>query len=344
MGYKTGIYMGVLMSCLVFQLSTRLQAQTTKQMLMKHMMDSMRAQAMDEYATRYPMLRQASFQYDVLGQRTVKGKLQGDPLFKGKASISRIRSNFNLPLASWGKNKVTGSVNYQQFHYNMDQVKSLDPQSTYPITNQKDTKSVVGFTGTFSRTDTLLGVPVSYSASMSGLTDEFTSIKRINYLATVTVPIKRTATSSLTLGLVGIIDPSSIIPAIPVISYWRKFEGRNLDLYIDMPSRVQLRKQLGKRSWVFLGTELGGNIYFYDLNLPSLPENTIYSTVDLKTGFNLEHKLTKKIVVGMSGGFYSLFRSNLFDKKRKSNQYFFETNGGTVPYISFSASLLPFLR
>ena len=322
----------------------QLRGQAVKQLDMSRRMDSIKAAYLDEYATRYPMLRQAAFNYDLLGKRTVKGRLHGRPIFEGKARLSRISANFNMPLAAWGKNKISGSVNYQQLHYNLDQVKTINANTDYPISNQKGTKSVVGFTGTFSRTDTLLGMPVSYSASMSGLTDEFTSVKKVNYLATVTVPIKRSANASLSVGLVGIIDPSSIIPIIPIISYWRKYEGRDLDLYIDLPKRLQLRKQLGKSSWVFLGSQLGGNLYFFDINHPGLPENSIYSSVDLKTGFNLEHKLSKKIVIGLNGGLYTLFKSKVYDKKKKSNQYFFETNGATTPFVSFSASLLPLLK
>jgi hypothetical protein len=322
--------------------STTLFAQTAKELARKHMIDSIKMAVLSDYATRYPILRQGSIATDIIGGRTVTGELNGRELYEGKMNITRIRSNFKVPVAQWGKNNLTGAVSYQQTHFDTRDITSYDP--AFSSANQSLTKSTVGLTMTFSRSDTIFGRQINYSAGISGLTDEATSIKRINYMGTVNVPLSRTATSSWSVGLAVILDPSSVAPVVPFVSYWHKFKESDLDLYIDMPYRIALRKQLSKRSWVIAGSELGGNLYFFDLNAPGLPQNSIYSSIDIRSGATFEYRVTKKLILGVAGGLYTTAQSRIFDHNAKPNDYFFRTSNGSAPYISFSVSFLPFLK
>lgn len=313
-----------------------------KEVAMKRKIDSIKLAALGDYATKYPMLRQGAFAVDMIGSRRVKGELNGSNLFEGKTNITRIRSNFNIPLAQFGKNVVAGTISYQQINFTTRDVKSYQPD--FAAVDQSLTKQTVGFTVSFTRLDSLFNRPISYSGSLSGLTNEFSSIKRLNYIGNVVYSVSRTPTSSWAVGLAVVIDPSSVAPVVPFVSYWHHYKNSNLDLFIDMPSRVALRKQLSRKSWASMGSELGGNLYFFDLEQASLPQNAIYSTIDLRTGLTLEYMLTRKLVIGISGGMYTLARSTMFEHDAKTSDYFFRTNGGTVPYLTVSMSLLPFLK
>lgn len=317
-------------------------AQTTRDQIRARMIDSIKMAAISEYATRYPLLRQGVITTDFIGNRDIKGELLGNDLFEGKTNITRIRSNFNVPVASWGKNLITGTISYQQIHFDTKEIKSFHAE--FPATDQSATKSTVGFTASFSRSDSLFNHQINYSGSVSGFTDELTSIKRFNYLGSVTVPVSRTRNHSWTVGMILIIDPSAVTPVLPVISYWHKFSKSDWDLYVDLPSRIVVRKQLTKRSWVFLGSELGGNLYFFDINKAPLPQHSIYSTIDLKTGATLEYMVTKKLVIGASGGIYTAARSRLTEKNGRIDDYFYRTSNGSAPYLSLSISFLPFLK
>jgi hypothetical protein len=316
-------------------------AQTAKELAMKNMIDSIKIATLSDYATRYPLLRQGFISTDIIGSSKVRAELNDKDLYKGNMNVVRIRSNFNIPLAQWGKNVVTGTVSYQQSNFDTHDLQSYNPG--FPGGDRNITKSAVGFTATYSRSDSLFNHPISFSGSLSGLTDEFSSIKRINYLGTVTIPVSKNQKSSLTVGLVVIIDPSAIAPIIPVVSYWRKLDT-DLDLYVDFPSRAVVRKQVSKRSWFFAGSELGGNLYFFKLDQPGLPQNTIFSSIDIKTGANFEYLVTKKLVLGVNGGLYTTASPRLFDHDDKPTAYFAKANGSSAPYISFSISFLPFLK
>jgi len=317
-------------------------AQTDKQKATTKMIDSIKMAMFSQYAESYPALRQGFLATDFIAGRIVTGELNGKDLYQGKMNIERIRSNFNIPLAQWGKNIITGTVSYQQIHFETNNVTSFSP--SFPSTDQSVNKSTVGLTATFSRTDSIFNHPINYSGSVSGLTNEATSIKRVNYLGLIVVPISRSKYSSFTLGVVVMIDPSAVAPVIPIISYWHKFQASDLDIYVELPSRIALRKQLSKKAWATVGSELGGNIYFFDLNQPSLPQNNIYSTTDIRSGATFEYLVTKKLVLGVSGGLYTVASSRMFDHNDKPDQYFFRTSNGSSPYISFSISFLPFIK
>jgi hypothetical protein len=336
---KIKFYLGTVVLSTLFTVS---YAQNTNPLTRQRMIDSLKMSALSDYATRYPILRQGSIATDFLGARTIKGELNGHDLYEGKTNISRIRAAFKIPLAEWGRNTITGVVSYQQIHFDTKDITSYNP--AFSTANQSLNKSTVGFTATFSRSDSIFNHPVTYSASVSGLTDELSSIKRVNYSGTLNVPLSRTATSSWSVGVAVIIDPSSVAPVVPFVSYWHKFKDADLDLFVDIPYRVAVRKQLSKKSWVFAGSELGGSLFFFDLKQPSLPQNNIYTSLDIKTGATFEYLLTKKLVFGVSGGVFTTAQARIFDHNAKPNDYFFKTSNGSVPYVSFSLSFLPFLK
>nr|WP_067058273.1 hypothetical protein [Mucilaginibacter sp. L294] len=317
-------------------------AQTAKELATKHMVDSLKMAALSDYATRYPFLRQGFLATDITGGRNVKAELNGKDLYAGEMNITRVRASFNIPLAQWGKNTVTGTVSYQQTHFDTHDIQSYSPQFT--AKDQSITKNAVGFTASYSHSDSLFNHPVNFGGSISGLTDEFSSIKRINYLGNISVPIKRSQYSSLTVGLVVIIDPSAVAPVVPFISYWHKYKNSDWELFVDLPQRIVVRKQLTKKSWVFLGSELGGSLYFFDLNQPNLPQNAIYSAMEIRSGATFEYLVTKKLVLGVSSGLYSTASPRLFDHNDKPSDYFAKINGGSAPYINFSLSFLPFIK
>lgn len=317
-------------------------AQTPKGMPSQKTMDSLKAVALSQYAKRYPSMRQGSFSRDVIGKGTVKAELNGKALYEGEMRTTRTRANFNVPLAVWGRNVVSGTVNYQRVRFETEGIKSSDPQ--FEAIDRSTTKSTLGFSASFGGADSIFSIPLAYSASISGVTDQFSSIKRVNYLATLIFPLKRNQYSALSLGLVLVLDPSAVAPAIPIISYWHKYKTSDLELFVDLPSRISLRKQWSERSWTSIGTELGGNLFFFDLNHASVPQDAAYSSAELRTGATFEYLLTKKLIFGMNGGLYSSISPRMFKRNDKPTEYFLKTKNASVPYLSFSISFLPFLN
>ncbi|MBB6109977.1 hypothetical protein [Mucilaginibacter lappiensis] len=305
------------------------------------MTDSSKMANLSAAAINYPMLRQAAISTDIMSGRNITAKFNGNPLFKAKTQLTRIGANFNLPIAQWGKNSVTASISYLHERTDLSQVESYNPQ--IPVRNSVINTTTIGFTASYMRIDTLFNHQVFYSASFTGLTDELSRVRIASEMLGISVPFTRTATTSFSVGLYYINNPTAPTHVIPVIAYWHQFETGNIQLFADFPSRVILKKQLSPKSWVSFGSELGGSQSFLALNQP-FPHNAVSSTMEIKTRAGFEYLVSKKILLGINGGMSSTLSSRVFKQGDKQSDYFIKGSGGTVPYVNFSISFLPFLK
>ncbi|TDQ11184.1 DUF6268 family outer membrane beta-barrel protein [Pedobacter metabolipauper] len=301
--------------------------------------DSIRKMQMEQAALRNPVLRQINISTDVITRGDISGKINGDPLFKGKASTVRTTALFNVPVKSWGKNSVSTSISYFQQRLKVDEVQSFQPglSNDDVIFN----KSTVGLTASFQRRDSLFGKPVFYMASVSGVTNDAGSIKKLSYLGTALFPIKQTATTRYSAGVVINIDPSLKIPAFLLFTYWHKFKN-DLEFNLNLPSQIAFRKGLSDRLSATAGTSLSGSLAFFELNQPNVPHDANYTTIDLKTGIGVEYRIGKKFVFGMNGGILTPLSARAFDRTKTSDEYFLNNKISNAPYVNFSFSVLPF--
>jgi hypothetical protein len=316
-------------------------AQTSKEKISTAHIDSLKEAYWDDVALKYPIFRQGFLSTDIIGSGNTEAYLHGNPLFKGKINIVREQGNFNIPLTYWGKNSLVASVNFQNQHFDVNPTQVYNPQ--FPFKDMSIDKGIVGFALTYTRRDSLFNLPVVYNGTVAGFTDDYSSVKKINYQGTITFPFRHTANSSMSLGLAVIIDPSTPSPVLPVFYYWHKYDN-NLELFIDIPTRISLRKQLSSNTWASFGTQMSGSFVFFNIDEPALPQNDTYSTFELKTGPTFEYLVSKKIVLGVSGGLFSTLTSKEFKQNTNPNDYFGKNNNSSVPYVNFTVSFLPFFR
>jgi hypothetical protein len=327
---------------IVFLLSIgKLMAQTDQKAMMKKMTDSIKMVYLRAAAIQYPVLRQAFVSTDIMGGWDMTGKFDGKDFIKARAQLTRVRANANLPIVQWGKNTITGSLSYLHQHTDLQQVTGYNPE--VPVGNSAINTSTIGLSVSYTRVDSLFNHPVIYSAIITGLTNELSTVRRVNEFAGVNIPFKRTATTALSVGLYYINDPTIPTHLLPLISYWHQFHTGNIQLFADLPYRILLKKQLSAKSWLSFGTELSGSESFLSLNEP-LTHHAISSTLELKTGPAVEYLLTKKIILGVSGGLFSTLSSKVFPQGGTPADYFMKTNSHSVSYINVTISSLPFLK
>ena len=305
------------------------------------MMDSVKMSYLRQAAMRFPLLRQGGISKEIVGREEVKSDLYGNKLAESDVRISRIRANFNVPIISSGKNTIGASVGLLQQRFDFDQTKSFNPE--YPVSDMKVDKTTINLSAFAARTGTLFNKPVTLSVNLSGLTDQMVSTFRLNMIAAASMTLKRTATTSYAVGLLVLIDPSAPTPVVPYFNYWHKFDN-NWELFLDLPTRLALRKQVTKKASIAFGSELSGSTAFLDLKEPGLPQKNLYATLELKTGPTFEYLVSKSIILGVSGGLFSTVTSRVYDRSAKSDDYFIKNKMGTTPYINFSISILPFLK
>jgi hypothetical protein len=307
----------------------------------RKMIDSMRMAAMSQIAQQNPILRQVHISTDVIGNGDITSRLYGDPIFKGKARTVRTNARFTVPVKSWGKNSISASFSYFQQRLEITAVQSLNP-----LVGSEDrifNKSTVGLTASFVRRDSLFRRPIFYSVNVLGLTNSASSIKKLSYLGTAIFPLKQTATTRYSVGIVINIDPSLKVPVVPIFTYWHKFSN-GVELNFNMPQQVGFRKAFSDKFWATFGTSLSGSVAFFNISQPNLPNDVNYTNVDLKTGPGMEYRIGKKFIIGVSGGLLTPLSSRVFDRNKTSSDYFINNKLSNVPYVNFSFSVLPFLK
>lgn len=313
-------------------------AQNMFSMASQHPADTNRSEA-HEQAIRFPSLRQAAVTVDFFGSGHFDSRLNDKDFASGKSRNARISSYFTVPISSWDGNVIGATVYHTENFFN---VRSADNQLSDPKVNTgNSSKSTLGLSLNFSRTDAIFHTPVIYSAVFTGISDNLSTIRRFNFNGSVSFPLKHTADTYLSLGALVQIDPSAPIPVLPVINYFQKLNSRGLQLAVDLPQGASIRQSLSRNAWLYLGTNYNTYASFYESGNTSLPGHFSYNTIEFKSGPGFEYLLGRYVILGVSGGVNSTVSARGIAKGSTYNDPFIKTTNKATPYGEFRISLLP---
>jgi hypothetical protein len=314
-------------------------AQNMFSMSSLHPADTLRSESREQ-AIRYPALRRASITADLFGSGQYDSKLNGKDFASGKSRNARISSFFSIPVSSWGANVIGATIYHNEQFFNVRETNNqlADPQ----VNDGGISKSTLGLSLNFSRTDAIFHTPVIYSAVFTGLSDNLKAVRRFNFNGSISFPLKRTADVYLSVGALVLIDPSAPIPVLPIVNYFRKLNHSGLQLILDLPQGASLKQSLSHNFWIYVGTTANTYASFYHSSDPALPERFSYNTVEFKSGPGIEYLFGKYIILGISGGVNSVTTARAIAKGSNYNNAFIKTTGKSTPYGEFRISLLPF--
>lgn len=179
---------------------------------------------------------------------------------------------------------------------------------------------------------------------MNATIDAAFSQIRLSALGFATMNLVRTPISSLSVGIALIGDKSALVPGYLLINYSRKLPAAGLELFIDIPQRVAIRKELTNKTFITAGSELGGTMFFFSLKEPNLPTNAISTALNIKSGLTVEHMVSRNVIVGLSAGVMSTPMTKALGSRSRQSDYLIKTKTGNAPYVNFSISVLPFWR
>ncbi len=305
-------------------------------------MDSIRDALMDEAALKFPRIRQFSISHEEASVGNIRSELHGNDFFKGKLRSSKTTVNLNVPVVEKGKNIIMASFGAMQQHFSLDEV--VNYNLPYTVTNANEDMTTFSTGISYIRHDSLFGLPATFNVSVAGLFNQSFSRQRFTYSGLVSFTFLRNRNSSLMGGLVVIKDPSSPVPVFLFLSYYHKFQSLGMELMVDIPSRIAIRKELNHKTSLTAFGDLVGSNSFLDINNATLPQQAVYSSLSIKSGLLLEYRVAKKVVLSCSGGLQSTVTSKLVERGEKSSNYFIKNNNGTVPYVQVGVSLLPFWK
>jgi hypothetical protein len=328
------------------QVSAQEQMDPTQQgmvnIIRQKMIDSITALRIDEAALMYPVIRQFSITQQNNFSGNIRSKLYDNRIYNGRISTARTTVDMKLPILSQNKNILVANLGFIYQGIGLDKFEKASP--IFPLSVRDRNVSMFNFGLNYTRRDTLLNIPVSLTATVGGLFDAEFRSQQLSFGAVVTVPVITTESSRLTVGIIAIIDPSAMLPAIPFISYYHKFKAPDMDLMADMPYRIALRKAVTKRTSISIFGETSSNssFLFFGKGNPDLPDRMTFATTEQKSGLLLECRVTKKVVFSLSGGLNTTIQSRIFEVGKRQGDYLITNKNGAMPFVQLGFSLLPF--
>jgi hypothetical protein len=320
--------------------SFSIQAQNMISMASVHPVADTIGGSKKELAIRYPGLRQFNVAVNSYGYSDFDAKLDDKDFASGKIKTERISTFFNTPALNWKNNSLSATVFYTYTSTELKDIVNYLPD--VQLSSLNSNKSTIDLALNFSRTDSIFNHPIIYSLVTRVISDNLNSVRRFNFNGSFSLPLKRTANTSFSVGLLVIIDPSSPIPVEPIINYYHKFISSGLELIVDIPTGVNLKKQLAKNAWVIVGSNQSSYSIFYDHHNALLDGKVSYNTIELKSGAAFEYLFAKNVMLGVGGGINNFFSSRFFKDGENYNNASVISENKSTPYVNVSLSLLTF--
>lgn len=331
---KINLFAAAMLLC-----TTGAYAQNMFSMASQHPADTLRSEA-HEQAIRFPSLRQAAVTADLFGSGHFDSKLNEQDFVNAKSRNARISTYVTVPISSWNGNVIGASIYHTE---NFFDIREANNQLADPKVNTGNmSKSTLGLSLNYSRTDAIFHTPVIYSAVFTGMSDNLKTIRRFNFNGSIAFPLKRTADTYLSLGALVLIDPSAPLPVLPVINYFRKLNSHGLELIVDLPQGAMIKQSLFHNAWIYLGSNYNTYVSFYESGNAALPERFSYNTIELKSGPGFEYLLGKCLILGVRGGINSIVSARAIEKGSRYNDPFIKTTNKSTPSAEFRISFLPF--
>lgn len=317
-----------------------IQAQNMASMSSIHPEADTTSASKKELAIRYPDLRQFSVTYNNFGFSDFDLKLDGQNIASGKIRTERISTFFHSPSLKWKGNSLSASVYYTYTSIELKDIVNEMPSALLePLTTNKSTFDV---SLNYSRADKIFNHPIIYSLVTRGISDGFNSFRRFNLNGSFTLPIKKTQNTSFSVGLLVLIDPSSPTPVEPIVNYYHKFNSSAIELIVDLPNGINVKRQIAERAWLSLGSHQQSYSTFYNRDNSFFDGKVSYNTIELKSGVAFEYLFASNIMLSVGGGFNSYLSSRIFKDGENFNNASLTSKNKGVPYFNIGLSLLRF--
>lgn len=263
-------------------------------------------------AEQFSQARILDIRYGVIGSRDFDSEISGSEVGKGHAeAVQDFSLNINLPIIKKERWKLGYSGNYNFRSYNYTNAEDGNVQADLHYINSS--VNVTYFSTLFKK-------PVIYGARITADASE-EMFGRVTGMAFATMVLKRRSSSTLTVGLMGFIDPTTTVPILPTFTYTAPLFGNKWNLDVILPSHVMLRTRLGRTGRISFGTELESTRFYFKSNeIVPYTNNFEYRQTALKSGIMYEYLLKRKLVLTAKAGLLNIFQSRITEKGKRFNQ------------------------
>ncbi len=288
----------------------------------------------------FPSFRMFNIEYNHVGKTDFKSELFGEDFQKGTLKNQKtVNVGFNMPVYKKKKLTVTTSLIYKFNELEFDNLENVATSTSF---DQNNLITFHNFSTAVSATyfSSLFKKSIIYNTSIiaDGNQEGFERLKAMFGFSFI---MKRTARTTITLGAIAFIDPTSQIPFFPTFTYNHKFKNDTWDFDFILPQRILLRKYINKNSRLSVGSMLVSNGFYVNIDNPSFPAVAEYSQLDINTGLIYEYKINDNFITTIKGGMSSFISSRLTEKAQPNNDYFYKNEQDNRGYFNVGISYNP---
>jgi len=298
-------------------------------------------QAGKQIKAEFPRTRILNFEYGQSLSRDFDSELFGEEFQEGEIKNQKnFNASLNLPFYYTEKFVLTASANY---NFNEFEFQGLENTSATTIFEQDGIVGFHNFSGSVSGTyfSQLFGKPVIYNASVI-VDGNDKGFERLKGLVGASLIMKKTERTTITLGAIAFVDPTSQIPFFPTFTYKHNFKNSLWEFDFILPQRLLFRRYIGENSRLSLGSTFGGNGFYVNVNAPDFPDVFEYSQLEINSGLIYEYRLSDYIITTVKGGLTNFISNRLTEKGEPTEDYIYENNQDATGYFNVGFSIDPF--
>jgi len=298
-------------------------------------------EATKQIKAEFPRTRILNFEYGQSLSRDFDSELFDDDFQKGEIKNQKnFNVSLNLPFYYTEKLVLTASANY---NFNEFEFQGLENTSETILFEQDEIVGFHNFSGSVSGTyfSQLFGKPVIYNASVI-VDGNDKGFERLKGLVGASLIMKRTERTTITLGAIAFVDPTSQIPFFPTFTYKHDFKNSPWEFDFILPQRLLFRRYIGENSRLSLGSTFGGNGFYVNVNAPDFPNVFEYSQLEINSGLIYEYRLSDYIITTVKGGLTNFISNRLTEKGEPTGDYIYENNQDATGYFNVGFSIDPF--
>jgi|TARA_R100000479_G_scaffold28896_2_gene11470 hypothetical protein len=325
--------------CLLVLATTTIFSQSTEKT--KQPTDSLKQKTVVGIKEKFPRTRFLNFEYGQSLSRNFDSELFGEAFQEGDIKAQQTFSAAaNIPLYKTRKWTLTGSLNYQFNEFEFD---GLDNTSTTNVFEQNGIVGFHNFSAALSSTyfSTLFKKPVIYNASFI-VDGNDKGFERIKGLVGLSFIIKRTQRTTITLGAIVFVDPTSQLPFFPTFSYNHKFKNSKWEVDFILPQRLLFRRFVGNNGRFSIGSTFGSTGFYVNVDSPGFADTFEYSQLEIKSGIIYEHRISDYLIGTFQGGLQNFISNRLTEKAEPTQDFIYENNQDATGYFQIGISIDPF--
>lgn len=292
---------------------------------------------------RFPSTRVFDVKLEQYLPTDFDSELFGTPYEKGEISNHyRFSASANLPVIKKQRWNITSSFRYRYEAFELTDVASRTDISI-PVYNEKLDYHYLSGALSFTYFSRLFKKPFVYNASVI-IDGTEKDAERIKGLFGATLIVKKTQRTTIGVGAIVFVDPTSPLPAVPTFLMEHRFNNSPWTMDFILPQRLLFKRDLFQNGRLSLGSELNSNGFYSYVNQPGFAKVYDYRVLEINSGLTYEHSFSKSVIATFKTGLATIFNSRVSERGENTNDYIFSSKQDGTAYFSLGFSYNPNLE